>query len=157
MAYKFLTVAKNPTLNMVKVEIEEGKPVWVVVEKNVLDFAKKNFNEGDEVEFEYYTDKSKKVHVKGYIKKVGGTDTPAPKETTSRPTETPAPQSNPVKTNAPEKKTWGKTPEEQDSIKRQAIGHMVSRTLISLQGHVDPNNVHEIATELYKTYQELVG
>jgi ferredoxin len=53
--------------------------------------------------------------------------------------------------NSPEEKT------KQDSIKRQAIGHMTSRTLIALQGHVDPNNVNAIAESIYKKYIELVG
>jgi len=52
---------------------------------------------------------------------------------------------------------YGKTPEEQESIKRQAIGHMVSRSLIALQGQVDVNNIQKVAEELYKKYQELVG
>ena len=52
---------------------------------------------------------------------------------------------------------YGKSPEEQESIKRQAIGHMVSRTLIALQGQLDVNNIQKVAEELYKKYQELVG
>ena len=54
-------------------------------------------------------------------------------------------------------KTYGKTPEEQDSIKRQAIGHMTSRTLIALQGQVNPDNIEDIMVRLYKKYQILVG
>ena len=45
----------------------------------------------------------------------------------------------------------------QESIKRQAIGNMTSRTMISLQGLVNEQNVHTIVREVYKTYQELVG
>lgn len=52
---------------------------------------------------------------------------------------------------------YSKSPAEREMIKRQAMGHMVSRTLISLQGHVDPNNVEELATSLYKLYENLVG
>lgn len=48
------------------------------------------------------------------------------------------------------------TTSKQESIKRQAIGHMASRSLISLQGHITPNNIEEIATRLYKKFQELV-
>jgi len=63
-------------------------------------------------------------------------------------------QKNPVK------KTSGgyiKSPEVQESIKRQAIGHMTSRSLISLQGHIDVNNIQEIAESIYKMYVKLVG
>ena len=51
----------------------------------------------------------------------------------------------------------GKSPEEQNSIKRQAIGHMVSRTIIGLQGTVDINNVTAVIDTLYKKYVEVVG
>ncbi len=54
-------------------------------------------------------------------------------------------------------KTWGKTPEEQNSIKQQAIGHMVSRTLIGLSGHLDLNNIEEVIEKLYAKYKEVVG
>jgi len=51
----------------------------------------------------------------------------------------------------------GKSQEEQNSIKRQAIGHMVSRTIIGLQGSVDINNVTSVIDTLYKKYVEVVG
>lgn len=56
-----------------------------------------------------------------------------------------------------EVKTYGKSPEEQNSIKRQAIGHMVSRSLIALQGQVDINNILSIIDTLYDKYVEKVG
>lgn len=60
------------------------------------------------------------------------------------------------KTDAPQK-TYGKSPEEQDSIKRQAIGHMTSRTLIALQGQVDVGTIESLMEKIYKKYQSLVG
>ena len=53
--------------------------------------------------------------------------------------------------------SYGKSPEVQDSIKRQAIGNMTSRGLIALQGQVDINNICSVAETLYKKFQELVG
>lgn len=50
-----------------------------------------------------------------------------------------------------------KSPQQQDSIKRQAIGHMTSRTLISLQGHIDLDNIYKVSEKLYAHYQKLVG
>jgi len=41
-------------------------------------------------------------------------------------------------------------------IKREAIGHMASRSLVALQGHVDPNNIHDIIKKLYTTYLNLI-
>lgn len=70
-------------------------------------------------------------------------------------------------TPAPAKPAWtpkpagtgysGKSPAEQDTIKRQAIGHMTSRTLIGMQGLITPDNVFEITEKLYAHYQKLVG
>lgn len=58
------------------------------------------------------------------------------------------------------KKEMANSPEEkerQESIKRQAIMHAVSRTLISMQGQVDINNVSSFIDMLYSKYQEKVG
>jgi hypothetical protein len=60
----------------------------------------------------------------------------------------------------PKEKTtysYGKSAEEQNSIKRQAIMHAVSRTIIGLQGSVDINNVCSVASTLYEHYTKLVG
>ena len=46
---------------------------------------------------------------------------------------------------------------KQESIKRQAIMHAVSRTLIAMQGLVDINNVCGFIDTLYSKYQEKVG
>ena len=55
------------------------------------------------------------------------------------------------------KAATNKSPEIQDSIKRQAIAHAVSRSLISLQGHLDLTNIYEVSEKLYHHYQKLVG
>ena len=55
------------------------------------------------------------------------------------------------------KASTNKSPEIQDSIKRQAIGHMTSRSLVSLQGEINSGNIFEISEKLYKHYQKLVG
>jgi hypothetical protein len=47
--------------------------------------------------------------------------------------------------------------EVNDSIKKQAIGHAVSRSLMSLQSHLTLDNIEEVVTKLYKTYQGLIG
>ena len=73
------------------------------------------------------------------------------------PTPTPAVVSKSVTTTQP-KSNWGdKSPEVQDSIKRQAIGHMTSRTLIALQGQVNPGNINELIDTIYNKYVEKVG
>ena len=55
------------------------------------------------------------------------------------------------------KAATNKSPQQQDSIKRQAIGHMTSRSLIALQGHIDLINIYEVSEKLYHHYQKLVG
>jgi len=58
------------------------------------------------------------------------------------------------------RKENAKSPEEktkQDSIKRQAIMHAVSRTLIGMQGQVNIENVCSLTTMLYAHYSKLVG
>jgi len=42
-------------------------------------------------------------------------------------------------------------------IKREAIGHMVSRSLISLQGQVDEKNIHQLIKSIYVTYLNLIN
>ena len=55
-------------------------------------------------------------------------------------------------------KTYGKTPEEQSAIKRQAIGYMTAETLKSYQVQfTDINDLLKIVETIYKKYQELVG
>jgi len=56
--------------------------------------------------------------------------------------------------NSPE--NLDKEAKKQATIRRQAIGHMTSRALISLQGIVDVNNITSIAETLYKKFRTLV-
>jgi len=56
------------------------------------------------------------------------------------------------------KKPWTpyeKPQEVQDSIRRQAVGHMTSRTLVGLQGQFDINNVCELIDVIYAKYLDL--
>jgi len=47
--------------------------------------------------------------------------------------------------------------EKQKSIRSQAIGHMVSRSLISLQGSVDINNIMSIIDTLFEHYNKNIS
>ncbi len=46
-----------------------------------------------------------------------------------------------------------KHPDEAQFIKNQAVGHMVSRALGSLQGQVDLTNIDDVIKQLYKTFK----
>ena len=62
---------------------------------------------------------------------------------------------NPGGSKYPQKKAFNpydKSPDVQESILHQAVGHMTSRALIALQGQVDINSIHEIASKLYDTF-----
>lgn len=139
MAYKFIKATKARNWNGVQVVID-GEPRWASCTKQVQDYAGKNFAEGDDVEFEY-TVEDGKYNIEGYIKKVGGSSS-----------------SEKSRKETPQTSTGSRyDPAVQESIKRQAIGNMTSRTLIALTGQIDVNNVHEVAEEVYKTFQKLVG
>jgi len=86
---------------------------------------------------------------------------PTPEPTSpAMPTEplvsTPVTPVQPVTSPAP----WSppaKSTEVQASIKRQAIGNMTSRSLVSLQGQLTPENIKQVISDLYAHYQVLVG
>jgi len=54
-------------------------------------------------------------------------------------------------------KSYDKSPEVQASIKRQAIGHMTSRTMIGLAAHLTPENINDVLETIYNKFVELVG
>ena len=56
-----------------------------------------------------------------------------------------------------ESKTADKGTDTNNSIKRQAIAHATSRTIVGMQGTVTPDNVIEVMEKIYKKYVELVG
>jgi len=83
--------------------------------------------------------------------------------------ETPATTSYPGTSNArgrsgyqgtarPRTTSWGgKSPQDQENIKRLSVLRAVGDSLTSMQGHIDPNNVQEIAQGLYEFYYGLVS
>ena len=167
---------------MVKLQKLNGETaVWATCTQAVKDFAAKAFKEGDTVNVQYEDTPNGelKYHV-SRIEKGDGTDTktgggtPNPSATGTPNTDKPkcsdcgkelkdakyekcyvCNKKNPSKSKG--KGSYGKSPEEQDSIKRQAIGKMTAQSLIAMQGQVDPNNIVGLIETLYKKYRELVG
>jgi hypothetical protein len=173
MSYKYIKPAQRDHLLMVKVEID-GREVWATCSKAVKEYAKKTFKEGDEVEFEY-EEKDGKITINGYIKIPGGATPQDNADAGATGTDDTSPeftcevcgtalkdgkykkcyscnQANPSSSSS---KSY--SPEVNESIKRQAIGHMTSRALMALQGQVDLNTIHDVTKKLYATFQELVG
>lgn len=126
-------------------KIGEGLPdsVWHSYEEAITDVVK-TIVKGDEVETKYDVVADGK-RVLTYIKKIASAPVP--------------PTGGADTTTTPYKKPWveygTKSPEVQDSIRKQAVGHMTSRTLISLQGHVTPENVIELIDKLYTKYLDI--
>lgn len=172
---KFDKVAKTQSKVMVRFQELAGEAgVWATCSQAVKDFASKNFKTGDtvNVQYEETPNSQLKYHVTR-IEKGNGTDTKkgATAPDTGKPTCEDCHkelkddkykkcwacnEKNPVKKSYG-KKSYDKSPEVQASIKRQAIGHMTSRTLIALQGHIDQNTIIGVMETIYKKYQELVG
>ena len=154
-------------------ELDGKTGVWTTCSQAVKDFASKNFKSGDVVHIQYEDGKDNMLHVSrieaGASQDVKKGATAPSESKTGKPTcsdcgvelkDAKYTKCWACNKKNPAKKTggsYGKTPEVQESIKRQAIGHMTSRSLIALQGHVDINNIQEVAASLYKKYQELVG
>ena len=127
---------KNP--NTVCLE-DGGVETWYNMTEKVKDYMKK-FPKGSEVEVTVSdNEKGKIITFFKPVKGNGGSSTTPEEHSPSAP--------------APvfEKKTWGKSPEESDSIVAQAIMHAVSRTIIGLEG-VDLNNVNSVIDTLYAKY-----
>lgn len=137
-----------------------NKAQWYTVAENVKRFVE-SLQADEEVTIRF--EKKDKSNILTFISKNGNgspVSVAEPQEPGSEPTPAPSRIPSSYTKNTYEKsatKSWGKTPAEQDSIKRQAIGHMTSRTLIALQGQVSPDNVQELMTQIYQGYQELVG
>ena len=152
---------------------ETGK--WTTCSQAVKDYASQNFKSGDVVHVQYEDGENNMLHVTKIeagagqdVKKGASTATP---DTSASGKPTCADcgkelkdakykkcyvcnKKNPSKSGGG---SYGKTPEVQESIKRQAIMHATSRALIALQGHLDPNNIEAVAESLYKKFQGLVG
>ena len=140
---------------MVKfLELNGEKGIWATCTQAVKDFAGKAFKEGDTVNIQYEETPNGelKYHVTR-IEKGDGTDTKAGTSPDSGKSDTGKPkckdcgkelkdakyekcytcnEKNPSKKSYG-KKSYGKSPEEQNSIKRQAIGKMTAQTLIAMQ------------------------
>jgi len=124
MAYKFIKAGfKEPFLKVVI----EGKEEWMSCDSAVRTFAQNSFAEGDDIEFEYEKSKDGKFSITGKVTKVGGSTEP-PKSTSSSATY---------------------SQDKTESIIRQTVAKAVGPVMISLQGHISPNNANEIWNTIY--------
>ena len=126
---------KNP--NTVLLE-NNGTETWYYMSDKVKSYMEK-MPKGTEVEIQSHQDDKGKLIT--FVQTIGAT----------RPTTA-------VSTDAtPQKTSYAKPPDERDSIESQAIGHMVSRTIVGLAGTVDINNVLGIIDTLYEKYASKIA
>ena len=163
-----IVIAKSRSGQMVKVGENEADSKWYGLSTKVATFVKTGIEIGDKVTIKSEEDAGKNIIT--FISKDSKTTTTKkyiPTKSTPPPTEEPptgficsecgvALKDNKYSTcyacSLKLKDKVNKSPEEhdkQDSIKRQAVAHATSRVLISLQGHIDPNNVNTIFNTIY--------
>jgi hypothetical protein len=92
-----------------------------------------------------------------FIQKANGTSQPEVTSADIEPTVAKEPIQQQTASTVSKAKTSWRSPEEMESIKRQAIMHAVSRSLIALQGQYTSDNIEPVIRKLYSLYQELVG
>ena len=156
---KYLTACKKEDVYLVKIDFEgEIGEKWATTTEAVVNFAKKTFKQDEKVNVTF-EEKDGQYTVSRITKIFQSTKK---KETKAKY----ACEDCGIELKdgrykkcykCSQKSSNKKTQAVQDSIKRQAIGHMTSRTLIALQGHVDPNTITDLMKTIYQIYVELVG
>lgn len=147
MSATFLKVAKRDTCTMLQVN-QDGEDQWVECTKPVKGFAKKAFNEGDPCNL--ITDEEGVVTK---IEKVGGGSSSGSSKSYSG-----SGKKSYGNKSSSEKSSGGSysSTDKDASIIRQTVVKATAQTLVALQGHVDPNNVHELIDEIYKHLHDKV-
>ena len=162
---KFIKAAAKKT--MLKVVVD-GQEKWATCTPQVLGFTKQAFKGGEEVDIQSEATGEVGFHITRISKTgQGGGTNPTSTESTTVPKCADCGkvlkdgkykkcyecnQKNPVK-----KTDSDSNFRTTSQLRRDEIGHMVSRTLIALTGQIDRNSVTEVMEVLYKKYQELVG
>ncbi len=147
---KFLKLSPNNNYAQIGEDIRTAKWYNINEVKDILPSLK----EGDEITID--SEQRSGAYYLTFLSK-GIVDLPNKKE--SKPIETnisSQPKQVSVNTNIGSNYK-GMTQDTQESIKRQAIGHMTSRTLMALQGLVNIDNVITLIDLLYDKYKEKVG
>lgn len=150
-------IRKGAAGKMVLIGVDSKTAKWYAIGKSVEKYIPQ-YNIDDDI-----TIKSENINGKDvltFIQKGNGAISTA--DTSSTKTDTGSsykPTPNPRElTNQPAKTySYGESPEEQNTIKRQAIMHATSRSLVSLQGFINLDNIEAVSERLYKHYERLVG
>jgi hypothetical protein len=140
------------------IDLGEEKPRWCDMEPAVMNFVNKEprpIADGTEVDIEYFWRNKKRVLVSIIAH---GAPAPAAQSSQAVPqTQAKTESAAPVQQEAPKSQYQGgrsyqKSPEEQETMKRENANHAVSRTLIALQGQLDPNSVEMFIKKFFLVY-----
>lgn len=132
-----------------KIGEETNSAQWYGYTDKVAQFMK-GLNSGDEVSIRSAKGDDGKLTIL-FIKK-GAVDVSPKQAPTSSASDGPSEYVN-TRTEDYQKM---KNPEEVEVIKRQAVGHMVSRALNALQGQVDLTNIDDVIKQLFKSFKAQV-
>ena len=158
---KLVKIAERKT--MLKVILDDGKETWADTTKPVYEYTKKNFKEGEEVIFTY--EQKGELPFITRIEKLGQKSTQQSSQVQESKKfsceecgkelkdnkykrcydcnkKTPPKDEKDISKSESEKTTTT------NSIEKQNINNAVSRALIALQGHVNLDNILEIAEKL---------
>jgi nucleoid-associated protein YgaU len=141
---------------MVQIGADPQNSEWYVITPTVENFIK-TMKEGEDVTIRF--EKTNGKNHLSFIQRGNGavSSTPTGTNRVGGYTKTPYTPQATAKPDVGGAKTYGKSPAEQDTIKRQAVMHATSRSLISMQGRVNEENIFEISEKLYMHYWDLVN
>ena len=159
---RFLVAYKKGDKFLLKIALEDGKEKWMETIEAVYKFASNNLKghsrdtnyPGDEVEIQY-TEENGQYNVTRMTKKGTTSTSPQTDGYTCVDCGASLKDDKYKKCYACNKKkptsSDGKfrTPEQ---ITKDEIGHMTARTMVSLQGHVDPNTGIDVIKAIYLAY-----
>lgn len=135
---KIFAISQNGEMYQIGDSSETAK--WHTLDRKVEEIAKQ-FKVHDEISAS--TERRGGSYCITYMGKPGAT----PQKSASEPTET----------TYTGKDRIDKGKDINTSIKKQAIAHATSRTIICLDGKLTTDNVLEVMEKIYKKYEELVG
>ncbi len=124
----------------IKIGESDTSSEWYSVGQNVQNFVK-TLRWGDEIEIKF--EQGEKQKTLTFVKKADKAPAPAPAPVTG--TSSPEPE---------KPKSTYKSSETSEQIRRLAVGHMVSRTLIGLSPQLTLDNVEEIINKLWNIYEK---
>jgi len=161
MIFKHVCTKGNKYL--ARIEYDDKGDKWATTTKAVHDWAKKNFNEGDEVDVEYNIKNGQyfvtRISAPGQSSKKSTT----PEGEKSKGKYTCEDCGKELKDGKYEKcytcnkknPSKFKNTDTADAISRQNANHATSRALIALQGQVDVNNIFDITKRLHEMFLRL--